>query len=248
MELPFETQQLVKNFLEKLRVDTWHHFKAVDRFAIYKSIGYSRIFHPTYSGPEPDFVLYLKNEIDHWTIADYTLSWLAIITVQKVLPIWEEVCQNINYPKDMPSPYDLLNVAEDILMSKANIEEVNEDISNKFNGPVFMWTTFQGNLVYQAALYALESILYEDIKYLENANSDDIDGVRDVLGDFTSIAMQAYSFLPHLENINQNKPSWPIKLNPQKRLEFWEWWLTEAIPQAWELAQTSYQDREKNQE
>ncbi|MBN9390848.1 MAG: hypothetical protein J0I20_22655 [Chloroflexi bacterium] len=26
---------------------------------------------------------------------------------------------------------------------------------------------------------------------------------------------------------------------PEKRLEFWKWWLKEAIPQAWELAQQS---------
>jgi hypothetical protein len=27
-----------------------------------------------------------------------------------------------------------------------------------------------------------------------------------------------------------------IRIDPQKELEFWEWWLTEAIPKAWELA------------
>ena len=29
----------------------------------------------------------------------------------------------------------------------------------------------------------------------------------------------------------------PFLYSPQKTLEFWEWWLSEAIPQAWELAQ-----------
>ena len=28
----------------------------------------------------------------------------------------------------------------------------------------------------------------------------------------------------------------PYKVNLQKALEFWEWWLTEAIPGAWSLA------------
>ncbi len=31
-----------------------------------------------------------------------------------------------------------------------------------------------------------------------------------------------------------------IIFDPIKRLEFWEWWLTEAIPQAWEMAEQTY--------
>lgn len=26
----------------------------------------------------------------------------------------------------------------------------------------------------------------------------------------------------------------------EERIEFWEWWLTEAIPQAWELAEKGF--------
>ncbi len=32
----------------------------------------------------------------------------------------------------------------------------------------------------------------------------------------------------------------PITFSPQKELEFWEWWLTEAIPQAWEFAEKEF--------
>jgi hypothetical protein len=38
-------------------------------------------------------------------------------------------------------------------------------------------------------------------------------------------------------------PPYEIEFDDRKRLEFWEWWLTEAIPQAWDLGQDSYQKK-----
>lgn len=50
-------------------------------------------------------------------------------------------------------------------------------------------------------------------------------------GDPTWSATRAFAF---------NFSGWKDEINPQKSLEFWEWWLTEAIPQAWQLALETY--------
>ena len=40
--------------------------------------------------------------------------------------------------------------------------------------------------------------------------------------------------------VYDNRGYWEMRYDSHRNLEFWEWWLTEAVPQAWELAQTSF--------
>ena len=42
------------------------------------------------------------------------------------------------------------------------------------------------------------------------------------------------------EQMEQKKTFKQLIFDPIKRLEFWEWWLTEAVPQAWEIAEQTY--------
>jgi hypothetical protein len=67
------------------------------------------------------------------------------------------------------------------------------------------------------------------------------DGIGGIGIDFASIAMASYSFKESEKTdlIDKRQINDLENFDPQKRLEFWEWWLTEAIPQAWELAQQS---------
>jgi hypothetical protein len=57
--------------------------------------------------------------------------------------------------------------------------------------------------------------------------------------DVASAAVQAYAAIDENEPgvwCSDSKPYKPITFDSQKRLAFWEWWLTEAIPIAWESA------------
>lgn len=55
--------------------------------------------------------------------------------------------------------------------------------------------------------------------------------------DFVTAAVKAYTAIDR--NPLGEYKLWPDEFDAKKRLEFWEWWLTEAIPQAWELAKQS---------
>lgn len=43
-----------------------------------------------------------------------------------------------------------------------------------------------------------------------------------------------------IEKSEQTKSYQQQTFDPTKRLEFWQWWLTEAIPQAWEMANQTF--------
>jgi hypothetical protein len=63
------------------------------------------------------------------------------------------------------------------------------------------------------------------------------------MGTVSDFFAQNLNRVQGLENLpKEHQPSddiLNIEYSLQKRLEFWEWWLTEAIPEAWELAQQS---------
>lgn len=55
--------------------------------------------------------------------------------------------------------------------------------------------------------------------------------------DFAAEAVKAYSAIdPNPPGKHSYPRRLPIVFDKDKRLEFWEWWLTEAISQAWKLA------------
>jgi len=61
---------------------------------------------------------------------------------------------------------------------------------------------------------------YDDLQDAPNMEAPGIVALRAFAGDYAA-------------------KDWIERINNQLSLEFWEWWLTEAIPQAWELAQQS---------
>ena len=75
----------VNKALEFLRGNSDHHLNANIRIGIYASFGPSF----QHSFDVPPLALLYEKKISHFslTAADYALSWLAIITARKVLPI-----------------------------------------------------------------------------------------------------------------------------------------------------------------
>lgn len=248
-EVPAKTKQLIEQSLKRIHLDSEHHLKAKDRFAIYKSFGLSRLLRPGYSKHGPSFnsqeyLEFLKNELKQLQVADYALGWLAILTARHVLPVWEQSWDSEDSADGILAPEEILMVAERVLRNTYDIEEAYGKLCNDFNVPVELSTTFEGSCAYRAAFFALEMILISDANYFPNIYVAD-DMALDTTSDFALTAMQAYSSTDRNEpgewsiSLEPNSSTLPIEFDKQKRLEFWEWWLTEAIPQAWEIATTN---------
>jgi len=239
MILPSKTQRLCNKYLEMAQTNALHNVNPADRFRLYESFGPSRLLLPKYSkrGGDYDVQEYhnlLKDEFLSFTIADFTLAWLAYLTAKYVLPNWERVWQQVPF-RNINTPQEILYMAESVLQHTLSFDYVSNQLSD-FNTAqtISLWTTYEIGRTFDAAYYALELIIHGARNLGESYPDDDIEiNTRD----FASEAVKAYT------TIDPNNPGeWKfsyntVKFDLQKRLEFWEWWLTEAIPQAWELAQ-----------
>jgi hypothetical protein len=243
MELPQKTKQLIVHTLEAVRADPEYNLTADERFAVYKSLGFKRVWSRSFSDlgvsyTSQDYLNYLENELNNLTIGDLVVDWLAIVSARKVLPIWERIWSQVETYNDA-NPKEIIQTAESILNKSANISEVYVKLSDDFNIPVEVFATFDVALAFRAAYNALELIL-ADPKFI---NLEIEDKINEIGKDFAFIAMRAYAYNKNtrdeIENKSKGEAITIANFDLKKRLEFWEWWLTEAIPQAWELAERS---------
>jgi hypothetical protein len=294
--IPLKTSRLIKQYITKIRNNDNHHLEAVKRLNIYKSFGVSRFLQPRYDKigirfNYSEMVGLYKNQFINLTIADYAICWLAIVTVKKVLYMWDSVKEQ-TYLGNGISPKEILEIAENLLKDSTLFDKSFTYFINDVNmsSNIKKDITYNTSSLYDAASSALGTVLCGLRGLEENSliNSKD-DEITDIYGDFASEAVKAFSC------IDKNKPGgwyqqrfwslilksqpynkrfldtnedeqniteefisddyWsvtddfeqtiesqnykPLEFDSIKRLEFWEWWLTEAIPQAWELAEKS---------
>jgi hypothetical protein len=242
MAIPIKTKNLIERFMAAVKNDPRHHLSGAKRFEIYESFGRSR-FSRNPCPISSNYVRFLEEELKASTVADKTLGWLAVLTARRVLPIWDEYYDPEEYldaqtaqevAQYLPTPQEVLQVAEKVLKKQMDNSKAFELLCNKFNWPVEGSEKYNVASSYRAAHQALNTIL-SDSQFLGFLSKDE-DNPEDVYEDFAAIAMQAYSFVD-----NGNNKTWLSTRNPEfdpsKCLEFWEWWLTEAIPEAWDLAQ-----------
>jgi hypothetical protein len=245
MELPEITRHLIDQFLEAVRDDPQHHLKPLDRLSLYSSFGtsyremnYSKLTEQIGSG-----ILSLS-------VADLALAHLAILSVQKVLPIWEKEWVRIykEDPETTNITVILLETAKAVLARTMNPNEAFILASNShatvgslewdlsYNAYCASASSEEALAMVLIGLWQINSQIQG--KRFININDDE----TNTSFDFAAWAAKAWSA------IDENPPGgWAvlvgykglvnIKFDKQKRLEFWEWWLTEAIPQAWDLAQ-----------
>lgn len=231
------------HYLEKVKQNPEHQLEAESRFLIYKSFGPSRILNGIFPTPEEALL-----EFENLTFADKVINWLGIITAGFVSPMWDGLSLNIQsweMEEAAVLPKDILEVAKGLMEHKLTFEKAILDYheiyyysSSRFE-KLIHYNTY---CVYQAAESALLQVLFG--KDVEREQTDSRS--RNILhlgGDFVRKTEIAYSL------VDTNTPGFwqaffyrmePVNgfvINLQKRLEFWEWWLNEAIPQAWETAQ-----------
>lgn len=141
---------------------------------------------------------------------------LAILSAKHVLPIWEKM------RPDDTIPHYLLTKAERSLFEK--VEALQDDFS--------VFATYIMNIEYEPGVMAgystvktLSTALWDErfdpknINY--NLSNADLDPDY---SDVALIASCAYA----------NGSIWESSSDSEKRREFWEWWLTEAVPAAWQ--------------
>jgi len=251
MPMPPETQQLIEQALTTVRNDPQHTLNLYQRFAIYYSFGNSRYLSVGYSkdGNESNFAEWdkvLEEEFAHPSPVDFALGWLAILSAKKVQPVWEKVWKQIapdKYKKFLGKGAfaNSLQSCEKLLLRQLTYQEGADlfyeitywVLQDAKHGVTYDIASAYQTL-YDAIGYALIGPLPRGQIVVEGKLPENI-----FIADPAYSAGEAYSTID--ENVlgegNWNPPPKPIKYDLSKRLEFWEWWLTEAIPQAWELTE-----------
>lgn len=250
MDLPEETRKLIERNLEAVRKDKHYNLEASERFKIYQSFGPSRLDLPEYDKhgsafDDTEFTIFNETQFLNFNQADFTLAYLAIITVRKVIPIWKGRTDVwAIYPFD-DSYIDILDyaleLAEDLLNGKISFDEAGGILLNELWFMSHNFVTLDMACAYDSAMFAREAILFGgyDLNYVSN----DMDAqVLASSGDFAFQAARVYCVVDANEPGQHNyhpDVAYPIIFDEIKRLEFWEWWLNEAITQAWDLAHSA---------
>jgi hypothetical protein len=205
MTIPSRLKQLIQEALESV-----HHHPQHDL-----NLGYRQAIWLALESEHDD--IGIKNNLGYTRRA-----LLAIFTVRHVLPIW---CQA--FPND-DTPQRILAMAEKVIHGKISkeIAELESDLVVKqieqlgYNSDGMEFT------VGYSAVAALNTAVSDenfDPEHIDYSISDNLDVEGN---DASFFAAAAYS----------NGPIWKTQSNSDsaKRREFWEWWLMQAVPLAWE--------------
>jgi hypothetical protein len=227
MPVPPEVQKLLDSTLADISGDPRHQLMPVRRLPIYQAL-------QTASAPGT---------------SDRVRGWLALLAARRVLPQWQRAMPL--YEDDDPDERGVeanklaehfltraesvlrrtvdLNVARkedgDYWYVVGNIEEEIFDWREETDGPLF-YAFFALDAAYKALHEALG---YEQLGRLKGWETRTDDTLPRFAGDAAASAVIAAS---GGGDVVAGPP-----IDPQKRLEFWEWWLTSAIPAAWEAGQ-----------
>jgi hypothetical protein len=243
MTLPLEVQQLCNHYLELLRQGHQASLDFEQREALYQAFGLLQWWRGSRTNDEP---LWLSE-------ASRAVSWLSVVTARKVIFVWETANNTSveSLEEFVRTPRGALEAAEKFLAGKISENEAWSACRVDFFP--YELTTLKVYCAFKASLAALETTLlgraesfanledFADYSLVAFAGIDS-NGPGVWIDDFYvnlagwEIARDEKWTAERIERIKQYQP---VKNDPQKELEFWEWWLTEAVPQAWELATKS---------
>jgi hypothetical protein len=234
MSVLSKVQLLTKEALAIMRSDPQHNLPPIRRHEIYQVMNDATTINP----PALNFIR----------------GKLGLLTAQYVLPIWqnispiwtyseeeikkwnlslEEVEQFKNLPDDNVLPERLIDMIKGLLEGTYSLDAVllrikEEHISDTVGTLVLEFFEVRNDLplvachACETAYSALhETLGYESLGKLPELEKYTDDDLPPHLCDSATYAVIAYAGGTRKE---------PVDLN--KRREFWEWWLTEAIPMA----------------
>jgi len=240
MPIPIHAQRLIARQLQAIRNDPEHRLRPIDRLIIYESFGASIDL----SGDI--YTHLLKTGQLVWPYGQRSYAHLAILTAHHVLPIWEQAIPVLR-DRDETIPVELsqqmLAIAERVLRGTIDPAEANGLLSTQFHTDVWLLnqeTTFEVWYACSACYHALSMVLGRKPFQLPNVDPSLTDEMLNgTTADVAAAAVKAYTAINSDElDVGWSKETVPsaIRFDVKKRQDFWEWWLTEAIPAAWELA------------
>jgi hypothetical protein len=236
LALPTDLQKAIEDAYATLTKHPQHALLPIYRARVYAALG---------------AVHYPEEPLDPH--AHRTRVTLDLLTVQRVLPIWQA------QRPDFPWPQRLLEMAEGVLNGSVSMEaaraeadavwalleegedtykgEVEEEAEEDSNGvseeeaaseiAKFKGVSASALLVCDAAvetLFVASGLFqFDSPDFTEEMTDADVDPWS---SDTAKWASTAYA-----------GAVWDPSSDPVMRKEFWEWWLTEAVPRAWQASQ-----------
>jgi hypothetical protein len=158
------------------------------------------------------------------------LSFLAIITAHRVLPVWERA-----FPADLTAQR-MMGLAGrvmagrvDLRMADEAMEEASQQLSHLWSKSDLSPTLEQSFYAGDAALNALATALgWGDFVFLREHVWEETDTDDDVGSDDADTALLARMALTHGQ--------WEDCFDVAKSREFWVWWVTDAVTKACQAA------------
>jgi|SRR5579871_1340328 len=144
---------------------------------------------------------------------------LAELTLNHVLPIWTKA-----FPDD-DTPQRALKEAKHWIEHRPSNEHVEKQTGSYWDhlDELANQTNDMAVGVGYAAAQLLETALDDEPFDPEDLDIEATDHKEFAMNDTTFFAAAAYA-----DGMTSNREG-----DPKKRREFWEWWLREAVPQAW---------------
>ena len=162
--------------------------------------------------------------------------WLAVLASQRVLPLF-----NQKYPDDL-SPREFLDLAIAVLQGKITKEVVEEKLDLAHDASSSAWCHDEREIPWPAWLAAdstyhalMEAHGYQPLDHLPPFYKNDVltdwtdDKLCEFLGDTAAVAAMSFAYDER-----------GLSINADRLLEFWEWWLKEAIMECIFAAQHGY--------
>ncbi|HVN54184.1 MAG TPA: Imm5 family immunity protein [Anaerolineaceae bacterium] len=210
--LPDPLRRMIVESMATMKADLHYHLPPLRRLAIYRSLN---------PRANPDAPVLAR-------------GWLAIITARRVLPVWHMYCPVS--VEDNQLPDRLLSIARNAISGTIDLErawhEANDlwFVAGSLGEPAIQRRTDVPNKAFYAcdtALKAVHEVFW--IEFLQKATeiehtSDEY--LQDWERDSAASAMIA-------EAGGADAGS----LDLRKRHDFWEWWLSQAVPAAWVRSQ-----------
>lgn len=269
MNLNVETDRLIESYKKKL-LGGECNLTPGERWELYESFGQSRLFALDEIRRESSLKAsrleldknYLKSEFMNLSLADYALGWLAVLTAQKVAPLWV-ITKELEEDGVTETPEQYITIAKEALEGKRSFEDLREALA-EIPIDAEILTTYDLTCVINAVFYALHYLIHS-LRLLKNQVKDYDNSPITPHGDFASWGQKAYcvtdknppglvaeyyGYLVDTKDYPENNgynyihgKLIPLEFDLEKRREFWFWWLSEAIPQAFELAEDSLKNR-----
>jgi hypothetical protein len=247
-----ELQIILKKNYDFVHNEPNHRLFLLQRTQLYTAFGLSN--HPQSYEEEKEKEKLLKKDILSLTLADRICAWLDILSVKKVLDSFgagilsrkeRSITANIDVDVLNIIPSTILTTAERLLLGEINASSAWKLLNNDFHyaaDTIHNVYNYSSAFIFNAACDALAMALgipqYDGVPIKIFTEQFINPRTEIVAGESSSEVMAAFAAEDrtpiHLWN------EWEVrKYSATKKLEFWDWWLSEAIPQAWELAQQS---------